>query len=76
MFAQSVSIQVPLNTNIHAGDLIECIFPSIGDSEMQEIDRGQLSGIYMVKELCHHYDPRTSTTSMMLIRDTYGERQK
>lgn len=76
LFAQSVSIQVPLNTNIHAGDLIECIFPSIGDSEMQEIDRGQLSGIYMVKELCHHYDPRTSTTSMMIIRDTYGERQK
>ena len=76
LFSQSISIQVPLNTRLHAGDLIECVFPSIGDSEVVEQDRTQISGIYMIKELCHHYDPRTSTTSMMLIRDTFGERQK
>ena len=76
LFTQSISIQVPLNTRLHAGDLIECVFPSIGDSEVVEQDRTQISGIYMIKELCHHYDPRASTTSMMLIRDTFGERQK
>jgi len=76
LFSQSVSIQVPLNTRLHAGDLVDCVFPSIGDSELQEVDRTQISGIYMIKELCHHYDPRASYTSMMLIRDTYGERQK
>jgi hypothetical protein len=76
LFAQSVSIQVPLNTNLHAGDLIDCVFASIGDSDLTEPDRTQISGIYMIKELCHHYDPRTSYTSMMLTRDTYGERQK
>ena len=76
IFGQSVSIQVPLNTKLHAGDLVECVFPSIGDSDIQDVDRTQIGGIYMIKELCHHYDPRTSYTSMMLIRDTYGERQK
>jgi hypothetical protein len=76
LFTQSISIQVPLNTRLHAGDLIECVFPSIGESEVVEQDRTQISGIYMIKELCHHYDPRASTTSMMLIRDTFGERQK
>jgi hypothetical protein len=76
LFSQSVSIQVPLNTNLHAGDLIDCVFASIGDSDLPEPDRTQISGIYMIKELCHHYDPRTSYTSMMLTRDTYGERQK
>ena len=76
LFTQSVSIQVPLNTRLHAGDLVECVLPSIGDSEVVEQDRTQISGIYMIKELCHHYDPRASYTSMMLVRDTFGERQR
>ena len=76
LFTQSISILVPLNTLLHAGDLIDCVFPSIGESDITEQDRTQISGIYMIKELCHHYDPRASYTSMMLIRDTFGERQK
>ncbi len=76
LFSQSITIQVPLNTKLHAGDLVECVFPSIGESEVPEKDRTQISGIYMVKELCHHYDTQASYTSMMLIRDTFGERQK
>ena len=76
LFTQSISIQVPLNTCLHAGDLIECVLPSIGDSEVIEQDRTQIGGIYMIKELCHHYDPRASYTSMMLVRDNFGERQK
>jgi len=76
LFSQSITIQVPLNTRLHAGDLVECVFPSIGDSEVTQPDRTQISGIYMIKELCHHYDTQASYTSMMLIRDTFGERQK
>ena len=40
--------------------------------EAKEKDRKQ-SGFYMIKELCHHFDPNQSLTSLTLIRDTFGE---
>jgi len=27
----------------------------------------------MIKELCHHFDPEGTYTSMKLIRDTFGK---
>ena len=76
LFTQVVSITIPLNSNLRAGDLIDCVFPSIGETDGTQVDRTQLSGIYMIKELRHHYDPRTSYTSLTIVRDTFGERQK
>lgn len=73
LFTQVVYIQVPLNTNLHAGDLIECKFPKITDvSSYDDIDTDQISGIYMIKELNHHFDHTGSFTSMQILRDTYG----
>ena len=31
------------------------------------------SGLYMIKELCHHFDSTVSLTSMTLIKDTFGQ---
>jgi hypothetical protein len=62
---------VPSNTNLHAGDLIECEFPKIASGKAKEFDQEQ-SGLYMIKELCHHFDTNGSYTSMTLIRDTFG----
>ena len=62
----------PLNTNLRAGDLIECNFPRVTTSEIAEMDDEQ-SGLYMIKELCHHYDNENSLTSMSFVRDTYGK---
>jgi hypothetical protein len=63
---------VPSNTNLRAGDLIECLFPKTTNSDKKEYDQDQ-SGLYMIKELCHHFDPNGSYTSMKLIRDTFGQ---
>jgi len=71
LFTQSVNIVVPSNTNLRAGDIIECNFPKITQSNAKEFDREQ-SGLYMIKELCHHFDVENSYTSMKLIRDTSG----
>lgn len=71
MFTQSVNIVVPSNTNLKAGDIIECNFPKITQSNAKEFDKEQ-SGLYMIKELCHHFDVENSYTSMKLIRDTFG----
>ena len=72
LFTQIVYIQVPLNTNLHAGDIIECRFPKITDATRDEVDTGQISGIYMIKELNHHFDYLGSYTSMTILRDTFG----
>ena len=71
MFTQSLNIVVPSNTNLKAGDIIECQFPKITESDAKEFDR-ETSGLYMIKELCHHFDTENSYTSMKLIRDTFG----
>ncbi len=69
LHTQELHMQVPLNTNLRAGDTIKCIFPKV-TSDTEDIDQDQ-SGLYLIKELRHHFSDR-SETSMKLIRDTFG----
>ena len=71
LFTQSINILIPCNTNLRAGDVIECIFPktSIDSTGTDE----KISGKYLIKDLCHNFNPNTSITSLNLIRDTYGK---
>ena len=71
LFTQTLNVVVPSNTNLRAGDVIECKFPKITQSSAKEFDEEQ-SGLYMIKELCHHFDVENSYTSLKLIRDTFG----
>ena len=71
LFTQTVSMTIPCNTNLKAGDTIKCFLPKISRSDGQEFDSDQ-SGLYMIKELCHHFDKTRSFTSMLLVRDTFG----
>lgn len=72
LFTQSMSITVPLNSNITAGSIIKVNIPQITPDSRIGNETEQISGLYMVKELCHHYDPYGSWTAMKVIRDTYG----
>ena len=67
---QQMHMQVPLNTNLRAGDTIKCMFPKV-TSEDEDVDDEQ-SGLYLIKEICHHFGNSKSETSMLLLRDTYG----
>lgn len=71
LFTQTLNMTIPSNTNLRAGDIITCEFPKISNSDSKEMDDDQ-SGLYMIKELCHHFDTEGSYTSMLLIRDTFG----
>jgi len=73
MFMQTLNVMVPSNTNLRAGDVIECLFPRISRAPAREYDEDQ-SGLYMIKELCHHFDATRSYTSLKLIRDTFGRK--
>lgn len=72
LFTQTVSMIVPLNTNLRAGDVIDCQFPKVSRQSKEEFDT-ETSGLYMIKELCHHFDTTGSYTSMKLLRDTFGQ---
>jgi len=71
LFTQTLNMIVPSNTNLSAGDIIECQFPLSSTESLNEYDPDQ-SGLYMIKELCHHFSPDGSWTSMKVIRDTFG----
>ena len=75
LFTQTLNIVVASNTNLRAGDVIECKFPKITQSDAKEYDT-ETSGLYMIKELCHHFDVNNSYTSMKLVRDTFGINKK
>ena len=75
LLTQSIKMQVPLNTALRAGDVIECKFPKITSSNTNTFDRDQISGLYIIKELCHHYDSIGSYSIMVIIRDTFGGRK-
>tara|TARA_B100000212_G_scaffold161_1_gene123 strand:- start:254 stop:1576 length:1323 start_codon:yes stop_codon:yes gene_type:complete len=66
---------IPLNTNLVAGALIDCVFPKITTEEQKEVDQEQ-SGLYMIKELTHHYESDGSFTKLKLIKDTLGKKDK
>ena len=72
LFTQTMTATLPSNTNLKAGDVIECLFPKNTVSKDKEYDQDK-SGLYMIKELCHHFDAEGSYTSVKLIRDTFGQ---
>jgi hypothetical protein len=74
LMTQVLNVVVPSNTNLRAGDVIQCNFPKISQGSVSEFDR-ETSGLYMIKELCHHFDVERSYTSLKLVRDTFGQRK-
>ena len=74
LLTQTMSITLPVNTDLSAGDIIECLFPKVSISDSSEYD-SETSGLYMIKELCHYFDTTNSYTSLKLIRDTFGIRR-
>lgn len=73
LFTQVVSIQVPCNLNLKAGDTINCNFEITTQDKKEQgaIDPVE-SGKYLIVNLCHHFDPLRAFTSLTLVRDSYG----
>lgn len=76
LMTQTLSIIVPCNLDLNAGNVIECNFPKVNSSEDAKEYDTEVSGLYIIKELCHHFDVENSYTSMKLIRDTFGKQKK
>lgn len=72
LFTQRVSLQVPLATNVEVGNVIKLLFPKVNAEGKEDFDSAQLSGLYIVTDLRHHFDPEYSLTTMNVVRDTFG----
>ena len=75
LFTQILTMTIPLNTNLQAGDILNCEFPRIDQQERKEPDEVQ-SGLYLVKKLTHFFDSKGSYTKLQLARDTNGRKAK
>ena len=75
LFTQILTMTVPLNTNLIAGDIINCEFPRIDMEKRKGPDEIQ-SGLYMIKKLTHFFDAKGSYTKLQLARDTNGRKAK
>ncbi len=73
IFSQKLSMTIPSNTNLQAGDIIECEFALTSAEDTVDTEQ---TGLYMIKELCHHFDVSGSYTSLTLIKDTFGTKAK
>lgn len=72
LMSQVLNMLVPCNPNLVAGDAIVCEFESLSDQkELGSFDLNQ-SGKYIILNLCHHFDPQRSFTSLTLVRDSFG----
>jgi len=72
LFTQVIHVQVPCNPQLMAGDTIVCNFETITQQNKVQGNDPVQSGKYLILNLCHHFDPLRSFTSMTLVRDSYG----
>lgn len=72
MFATRVSVTIPGNFSLHAGDLIFFDGPSLQeDTKNDEVDNDG-GGLYIIASLCHYVSPERTLTKLSLIRDSFG----
>lgn len=73
LHSQLMSIQIPCNITLEAGDVIKVNLENITeDNKNEQIYNEHRSGFYLILQLCHHFDTENSFTSLTLARDTYG----
>lgn len=71
LFSQSLNIMIPCNVNLKVGDIVHCEFPEMDSGRSTEPDK-EISGRYLIRQLRHHLSQGLNTTSLTLIRDSYG----
>ena len=71
LFTVKTEITIAGDFSIKAGDVIQCDFPDLSGSEVKDVNP-ETKGIYMVASVCHRITPTSSTSSLTLVRDSFG----
>ena len=73
LFTVKTQVTIAGDFSIKAGDLVECSFPELSGADLTNTN-DESGGIYMVAHVCHRITPKTTFTSLGLVRDSYGKR--
>ena len=76
LFSQALSISVPFNPEMRAGQMIEVKLPVKKSDDQEQTDYGSdrdndISGKYLVSELKHSIGNKKANTQLKLIRDVF-----
>ena len=71
-YTQIITLQVPLASTLEVGQVVKLLFPKINAEGKEDLDSPNLSGLYIITELRHHFDATYSLTTFSAARDTFG----
>ena len=76
VFSQSMGISIPFNPELRAGQMLNLRFPLKKGSDQETTTYGQesdddVSGKYLISELCHIIGNNQAHTQLTLIRDVF-----
>lgn len=75
LFSNKISITIPGNFNLHAGDIIYCEFPNPSANNTQENGvNKELSGNYLIADVNQNVSRKYHYTYLNLVRDSVGKK--
>ena len=79
LFASQITITIPGEFSLHAGDCVWMDIPEISESENKvcgdEVNKMD-GGLYTIADLCHYITAKETYTKLNLIRDSFGRVKK
>ena len=79
LFASQITITIPGDFSLHAGDCVWMDIPEVSESEnkacgddVNKVD----GGLYTIADLCHYITAKQTYTKLNLIRDSFGRVKK
>ena len=75
LFATRLTVTIPGDFGIHAGNLVHCDFPEVSDKTDRIVSQRK-SGLYMIVDVCHFIkgNPGSTYTKMNLVRESLGRK--
>ena len=71
LFTIKINITIAADFTLKAGDLVHCDFPEVSTSKSSGLNK-ESSGIYMISSLCHRLTSDQSSTTLTLVRESFG----
>jgi hypothetical protein len=73
LFSTKLSIAIPGDFSLRAGDLVHCDFPEISNNKTKLVSE-KVSGIYMISDVCHRITKNSCYTRLNLVRESIGRK--
>lgn len=73
LFSTKLSIAIPGDFDIRAGDLVHCDFPEVSSNTTKLVSE-KVSGVYMIADVAHRITKNSCYTRLNLVRESIGRK--